>query len=107
VFVESAYISNPREESNLRDPSFQNVFAHALFAGILDYFRTNSPADSYLARNPPAPSSAPIRHVIARGETLSEIADRYRISLRDLRRTNQISGDVIRIGQVLTIPSRG
>jgi N-acetylmuramoyl-L-alanine amidase len=107
VFVETAYISNPREESNLRDPAFQNMFAHALFAGVLDYFRTNSPPDSYLAHNPPADMRGPIRHVIARGETLSEIAERYRISLRELRRTNQINGDVIRIGQVLTIPTNG
>jgi N-acetylmuramoyl-L-alanine amidase len=107
VFVESAYISNPREESNLRDPAYQTVFAHALFAGILDYFREHPPLDSYLARNPPPAEPQLIRHTIARGETLSEIAERYRISLRELRRTNQISGDVIRIGQVLTIPTTG
>ena len=107
VFVETAYITNPREEANLRDPAFQTIFAHALFAGILDYFRTNPPRGSYLARNPPPVVTPPIRHVIARGETLSEIAERYRISLRELRRTNQINGDVIRIGQVLTIPATG
>jgi N-acetylmuramoyl-L-alanine amidase len=43
--------------------------------------------------------------VIARGETLSEIADRYRVSLATLRQSNQLHSDVIRIGQVLTIPS--
>lgn len=107
VFVESAYISNPREESNLRDPAFQTVFAHALFAGILDYFRDHPTPGTWLANNPPPVVAPPIRHTIARGETLSEIAERYRISLRDLRRTNQISGDVIRIGQVLTIPTTG
>jgi N-acetylmuramoyl-L-alanine amidase len=107
VFVESAYISNPREEANLRDPAFQTIFAHALFAGILDYFRTNAPPGTYLANNPPPEVAPPIRHTIARGETLSEIAERYRISLGELRRTNQISGDVIRIGQVLTIPTTG
>jgi N-acetylmuramoyl-L-alanine amidase len=107
VFVESAYISNPREERNLRDPAFQQIFAHALFAGILDYFRDHPTPGTYLANNPPPVVTPPIRHTIARGETLSEIAERYRISLRELRRTNQISGDVIRIGQVLTIPTTG
>jgi N-acetylmuramoyl-L-alanine amidase len=104
VFVESAYISNPREEKNLADPAFQNQFAYAIYAGILDYFRTNAPGDSYLAHNPPPERRGPIRHVIARGETLSEIAERYRISLRELRQSNRLRGDVIRIGQVLTIP---
>jgi N-acetylmuramoyl-L-alanine amidase len=107
VFVETAYISNPREERNLRDPAFQTIFAHALFAGILDYFRDHPTPGTYLANNPPPVVAPPIRHTIARGETLSEIAERYRISLRELRRTNQISGDVIRIGQVLTIPTSG
>jgi N-acetylmuramoyl-L-alanine amidase len=52
VIIESAYISNPNEESNLRDPAYQSIFAHALFAGIVDYFRTNAPPESYIARNP-------------------------------------------------------
>jgi N-acetylmuramoyl-L-alanine amidase len=105
VFVESAYISNPNDESSLRDSAFQNLFAHALFTGILDYFRTHAPPGSYLAQNPPPERRGPIQHVISRGETLSEIAERYRISLRALRQTNQINGDVIRVGQVLTIPT--
>jgi N-acetylmuramoyl-L-alanine amidase len=35
---------------------------------------------------------------------LSAIADRYRVSLSELRRHNGIKGDRIRIGQVLRIP---
>ena len=104
VLVETAYLTNRSEANNLKDPAFQNVISHALLNGILDYYRENSPTDSYLARNPPPVQQGPIRHVIARGETLSEIAERYRISLRELRRSNEIRGDVIRIGQVLTIP---
>ena len=107
VIVESAYISNPREEANLRDPGYQNMLANALFAGIVDYFRTNPPPDTFIAANPPAERRGPIQHVIARGETLSEIAERYRVSLRSLRSTNQLRSDTIRIGQVLTIPTTG
>jgi N-acetylmuramoyl-L-alanine amidase len=105
LLVETAFLSNPKEESRLRDPGYQKIFARALFAGILDYFRTNAPPESYLAHNPPPEDRGPIRHVIARGETLSEIAEHYRVSLRELRRTNAINGDIIRIGQVLTIPT--
>jgi LysM repeat protein len=42
--------------------------------------------------------------VIRRGETLSEIAAQYRVSLASLRQSNGIRGDTIRVGQVITIP---
>lgn len=106
LLVETAFISNPREAENLSSVAFQNSFAHALYAGIIDYAKAAVPTDSYLARNPPPIDLGPIRHVIARGETLSEIAERYRISLSELRRSNSLKGDVIRVGQVLTIPTR-
>ena len=71
----------------------------------MDYFRDSPPPDSYLALNPPPERRTPVQHVISSGETLSEIAQHYRISLSSLKRFNSISGDVIRIGQILTIPA--
>lgn len=105
ILIELAYISNPNEERALRDPGRQTEFARAIHAGVNDYFRANAPPDSYLASNPPPIARPPMHHVISRGETLSEIAERYRVSLASLRQSNRIRGDVIRIGQVLTIPS--
>jgi N-acetylmuramoyl-L-alanine amidase len=107
IFVEAAYISNPREEALLRDAGYQGELAGALFRGIVQYFRSHAPSESLFAQNPPPVKRDTIRHVIARGETLSLIAERYRISLRSLRQTNRLNSDVIRIGQVLTIPSTG
>jgi N-acetylmuramoyl-L-alanine amidase len=104
VLVETAYISNPREEAALRSPQYQAALARALRAGIVDYFVANPPPGSYLALNPSPRQSAPARHVIARGETLSEIAMRYRISTSTLKRSNSLKNDVVRVGQVLTIP---
>jgi len=104
VLVETAYISNPREEAALRNPQHQAELAKALRAGIVAYFAANPPPGSYLALNPPQPPSVPVRHVISRGETLSEIAERYRVSTSSLRRSNSLKNDVVRIGQVLTIP---
>ncbi len=43
-------------------------------------------------------------HKIQRGETLSEIAQFYRVSLADLREANNLRGDRILIGQTLIIP---
>lgn len=47
VLVETAFISNPDEESRLKDPAHQNRLADALMRGILRYFQANPP----LARN--------------------------------------------------------
>jgi N-acetylmuramoyl-L-alanine amidase len=103
LLVETAYISNPREEAGLRSPEQQTVLAKALCAGILDYFKANPPQGSYFA-HPAAPAARTVKHVIARGETLSQIAARYRVSAASIRRSNSLKSDAVRTGQVLTIP---
>jgi N-acetylmuramoyl-L-alanine amidase len=104
VLVETAYISNPREEASLRSSKYQSALAVALRQGIVDYFAANPPAGSYIASHTPPTSPEVVRHVIARGETLSGIAERYRVSSASIRRTNSLRTDVLRVGQVLMIP---
>lgn len=43
VLVESAFISNPEEESKLNSDSYQEQLADALMRGIERYFATNPP----------------------------------------------------------------
>jgi LysM repeat protein len=43
-------------------------------------------------------------YVVKRGDTLSGIAKRHDITTSELRRANQVSGDLIRVGQRLDIP---
>lgn len=50
-------------------------------------------------------SAPPVEHKIVRGETLSGIAERYRVSLSSLRAANNLRNDVIMVGQVLKIPA--
>jgi N-acetylmuramoyl-L-alanine amidase len=106
VLVETAYISNPREESALRSVSYQASLATALRQGIVDYFVANPPEGSAFAGGaaPRAPASGPVRHVIVRGDTLSGIAQRYRVSSATIRSSNGLRSDILRVGQVLTIP---
>jgi LysM repeat protein len=44
------------------------------------------------------------RYAVKKGDNLSRIASRHSVSLSALRRANGISGDLIRPGQMLTIP---
>lgn len=106
VLVETAYISNPREESSLRNASYQASLATALRQGIVDYFVANPPEGSAFAGGgtPRAPAAEPVRHVIVRGDTLSGIAQRYRVSSAIIRSSNGLRSDTLRVGQVLTIP---
>jgi len=102
VLVETAYISNPGQESSLRSSKYQASLAGALRAGIVDYFAANPPRGSYFASHPA--QREPVRHVIARGETLSGLAERYRVSSASIRRSNSLKSDLLRVGQVLMIP---
>jgi N-acetylmuramoyl-L-alanine amidase len=47
ILVETAFISNPQEEAQLRDPAYQAELVEALATGIRRYFAKNPP----LARN--------------------------------------------------------
>ena len=53
-----------------------------------------------------ASSGMATSHRVGRGDTLSEIAQRYRVSVASLRTANRIKGMEIRPGQVLKIPRR-
>ncbi len=98
VLVETAFLSNPDEERKLRSADYQHRLAKAVLGGIRNYFRENPPPGTLFASR---------RHVIARGDTLSGLASRYGVSLSRLRSVNQLDGDLVRVGQVITIPGAG
>jgi membrane-bound lytic murein transglycosylase D len=55
-----------------------------------------------------ATAAGPVRHVVRSGETLSQIASRYGVALRDLMADNGIRrAGLIHAGQVLDIAQRG
>jgi membrane-bound lytic murein transglycosylase D len=53
---------------------------------------------------PPKEKASWIRHRVARGETLSAIARRYKIPVAQIQRANEISGYKITAGDFLKIP---
>ncbi len=106
ILVETGFISNPTEEKNLRSAAHQARIANAVLAGIRRYFYENPPPDTRIAleRRQRPGADAEVRHVIASGDTLSEIAERYNVSTRELRRANNLTNDRIVVGQTLSIP---
>ena len=63
VLVETAFISNPREEQMLRSPDYQAQFADGIFEGIKGYFSRYRPLQQQqqVAVSQPAPVAAPRR----------------------------------------------
>jgi N-acetylmuramoyl-L-alanine amidase len=101
ILVETGFISNPDEETNLRNPRHQERVAQAVMRGVEAYFKTSPPPGTQLAER----EAQVRRHVIERGDTLSEIALRYGVSLARLREHNGIRSDRrLLVGQVLVIP---
>ena len=78
--------------------------AGAILGGIRDYFYTNPPPDTRIAMEVRKSPTRQVKHVIASGDTLSEIAERYNVSASAIRRANSLKNDNIRIGQTLNIP---
>ena len=101
ILVETAFISNPDEERKLRDANHQYALARSVMDGVRAYFRQNPPPGTLLAMRQGARGQ---QHVIGRGETLSGIARQYQVSLESLRSSNALSGDQLRVGDVLRIP---
>ncbi len=104
ILVETGFISNPGEEKKLRDKAYQGRLANAVLSGIRDYFYTNPPPDTQIAMDLRRQPAKQVRYVVARGDTVSEIAARYNVRAADIRRANKLSSDKIRVGQTLSIP---
>lgn len=97
ILIETAFISNPAEEKKLRSRAHQKKLARAIFKGTLAYFQNNPPPGTLMAMKDR-------KHRISSGDTLSQLAMRYQVSVSDIRRVNGIKGDRLHVGDVLRIP---
>lgn len=57
-----------------------------------------------LAALPPAKRISWVRHKIRKGETISDIADKYHTSISSIKRVNRLRKNFLRAGHSLTIP---
>ncbi len=101
ILVETGFISNPRESSLLGTSAYQKKMARAIHRGIKGWFSTHPPSGTLLAWQKRQGGQ---QYIVARGDTLSEIADRFSVPLADLKSYNSMNSSKILAGQKLNIP---
>jgi len=97
VLIETGFISNPNDERNLNNSIYQQKLAKAIYTAIDSYFIRYPPEGTLLS------ATMGIKHNVIRGESLSVIAHRYKVSLSHLKKTNNLTSNIVRIGQTLKI----
>ena len=109
ILVETGFISNPEEARLLKTDSYRKRMAQAIFRGITGHFWEKPPTGTYVVwakqSGTQLAGGGERLYKVVSGDTLSIIAQRNGVSLQRLRQANQLSGDSIRIGQVLRIPA--
>lgn len=96
ILIETAFLSNPTEEKLLRTRAHRQKLAQAIYRGIKRYFKQ---------KPIPIKAPGPTVHVVGRGDSLSVIALRYRVSMASIKRANNMKTDTVRLGQKLKIPA--
>ena len=97
ILLETAFISNPKEERKLRSSAHQNKLAKAILRGANDYFSRKAPPGTWLSQNGKS-------YTIKRGDTLAMISQRFKTPVSHIRSRNSLHGDNLKVGQRLIIP---
>ena len=92
--------SDARRSSTNQGPSAENEAAEA--PGDEAAEAESTPEPEAESAEPEAPSR-PATYRVRRGDTLIEIADRFDLWVRDLREWNNVTSDMLRVGQVLRL----
>ena len=106
LLIETGYLTNPDEAKKLGTRGYQEQLAAAIVEGVKKYFYDAPPEGSLVAWQkvngikPEAPTS----YTVKRGDSLSEIAQRFGITMAELKTHNNLTSDVIQLGKVLKLP---
>ena len=112
ILVETGFITNPAEEKKLRTSSYQNKIANAIYTAISEYYEqtpyynTASYSSPSIAAGSSTASNgaAPRFHKVVRGDTLSEIAQKYGTSVSQIKALNNLRSNTAMLGQRLKLP---
>jgi len=103
LLIETGFISNPKEARKLASADYQQRMAKAIYNGLDQYYSEHPPEGTRMAK---VMNGKPLRYIVARGDTLSEIAAQYKVSMNKIMRYNKMSSSAIRVGQEIAIPGR-
>ena len=103
LLIETGFLSNRSDAKRLSISREQEKVAAAIFEGIKRYFEKSPPANTFVAWRKQNAGQRMIIEV-KRGDTLSEIAARYGLSLQALKELNGLETNVIHLGQKLEVP---
>jgi N-acetylmuramoyl-L-alanine amidase len=121
ILVETGFISNPGEAKKLNTASYRKQMARAIFNGIKRHFAAHPPggeahpvSSSTVAsatttpkpqiRSNPVVTAQDRIHLVVKGDTLSSIALRYKVSTKRIMEHNRMKSSVVKLGQKLKIP---
>jgi N-acetylmuramoyl-L-alanine amidase len=97
VLLETAFISNPKEEKKLRSASHQKKVSKAITRGVNKYFSRKAPPGTWLA-------SSECEYAVCEGDDVAIIAEKHNVNESDLRARNGLYADNLLAGQVIKIP---
>lgn len=91
VIIEYGFLDSPGDDVNQLKNNYAD-FAEAVVRAIARYTKINY--DSF-----------PNTHVVISGDSLWSIAKKYNITVEELKTANNLSSNLLRIGQILKIPT--
>jgi N-acetylmuramoyl-L-alanine amidase len=104
VLIETGFITNPDEERRLTQKDHQDNLAKAIYRGLKAYQNGIQPPANIARDRSAGASSSFMTYTVRRGDTLSGIADRYRVPISKIKQHNRIRNNVVMLDQKLRIP---
>jgi N-acetylmuramoyl-L-alanine amidase len=108
LLIESGYITNPDDAKNLDSPAWRDRFADAVVTGITGWFYERPPRGTLVAwqqdNGDDQSQLTPASYVVRRGDTLSELAERFGVSMAELKKANNMKSSTVQLGQSLKVP---